>query len=126
MITVQSARDLDTMLDALVERATRVDAAPAALTARARAATRRALGHLDAVPFDDLSADRVSRYFAAVLRRTSALPGPAEVAAYRRRAIAASLATDLRDAGFDESRIAEELQACIGSTLDELRAVGCS
>lgn len=112
---IGGVQSVDGLLDLLCERAVRGKGAPRTLVNSARSATLRNLGHLGSVDLDPASVSRIENYYFATLRRLSARTNAPEAQEYRRRAIATSLASDLREAGLDEAHVVAEVAACIGS-----------
>lgn len=106
---------LDTYTEELARQARTRDGVPEGIAWYARDVTRRNLTHLDVGSLQGAERRRVASYYRGVLRREAArssVPGARE---YRIRAMAASVAADLRASGADGERVAREVAAWLAS-----------
>lgn len=113
---------VEELVSAVAVHAVESRGVPPALAEMARSATARNMRDLGKDVSDPSTAVRIERYFAAVLRRASLRASTPEIRDYRRRLIATSLAADMRAAGLEESRVQEELGACMGAIAPSLHA----
>jgi hypothetical protein len=115
MAQVGSAHTLRSYTEMLAHASCTREGVPDALAERARDITRRNLAHLGEGALDAQDRRRVRAYYRGVVRRSlarSRLPGAREC---RIRAMAASVAADLRASGADQDRIRREVTAWLSA-----------
>lgn len=115
MARVGSSHTLWSYTEGLARASCAGDELPASLAERARDITRRNLVHLAEGTLDAQGRRRVRAYYRGVVRRLlarSRVPGAYEC---RVRAMAASVAADLRASGADRERISREVDAWLAA-----------
>jgi hypothetical protein len=97
--------------DHLARAAYTEEGLPEQLAHHAQEVTVRNLSHLGSGALDTAARRRVRAYFRSVVRRAAARSSAPGVREYRLRAMAASVAADLRASGADGERVTREVTA---------------
>lgn len=111
MAKTRTLHTLWSYADSLARAAQREDGLPERLAQRASEITTRNLSHLGRGELDSASRRRVRSYYRAVVCRLTARSNAPGAREYRLRAMAASVAADLKASGADGDRVAREVSA---------------
>ncbi|MDY0087757.1 MAG: hypothetical protein RBS78_04325 [Coriobacteriia bacterium] len=115
MLHTSAIHTLHSYAEELAVRAQTREGVPTRIAEHARDVTCRSLAHLGTVDLEASERRRVRAYYRGVMRREAArsrTPGARE---YRIKAMAASVAADLKASGADRARIDREVAAWLAS-----------